>query len=242
MGACCVHACLLFIICCMLSAACSPLHIAFRMLCAVYCMLSFACCQAAADALQALTTAVCAELSAPPPIVRDTCLLVRSALADEVCAQTKPAASQPVGQPQGGAALRCAVASHSRAESDGRTGLRCRGSSEGIRPAGSRGTTWHAQQSTAHCCRTHFTAYSQPYACNGRAYPTLSTAYTIGVTQYSCNSRPHYTLRCVGIRRPRRVRPSRSFLRCASSSSSCRRPATFNPPPVRSRKPKGNRA
>jgi hypothetical protein len=48
-------------------------------------MLSFACCQAAADALHALTTAVCAELSAPPPIVRDTCLLVRSALADEVC-------------------------------------------------------------------------------------------------------------------------------------------------------------
>ena len=86
MGACCVHACLLFIGCCMLSAACSPLHIAFRMLCAVYCMLSFACCQAAADALHALTTAVCAELSAPPPIVRDTCLLVRSALADEVCA------------------------------------------------------------------------------------------------------------------------------------------------------------
>ena len=101
MGACCVHACLLFVGCCMLSAACSPLHVVRCMLsflaccplhvvrCTLHfvcCVLSFACCQAAADALHALTTAVCAELSAPPPIVRDTCLLVRSALADEVCA------------------------------------------------------------------------------------------------------------------------------------------------------------
>ena len=86
MGACCVHACLLFVGCCMLSAACSPLHVVRCTLHFVCCVLSFACCQAAADALHALTTAVCAELSAPPPIVRDTCLLVRSALADEVCA------------------------------------------------------------------------------------------------------------------------------------------------------------